>query len=167
MRTALDIPPGQLDQQERDFIRDIEDHGWFDTHVLVGSEGPGFSYSTGFWLKRGFPEVILFSLPRSVSHNVLWNVFRDVEAGRRPPIGLPVNDVFGNADAVFLPVGKTHYAEHLGWARWFYEGDDFPCLQLVWPDPDGKFPWQPGFAESFRECQPDLTENGWLSELAQ
>src|SRR3954454_17125888 len=117
MRTALSIPPDKLDPAERDFIGKIQEHGWFNTHVFdPEGELPDFSYSTGFWLKLGFPEVILFSLPSDVSRDVLWDVFREVEAGSPPPMGLPIGGIFSNTDAVFLPVAKRHYAEHLGWA---------------------------------------------------
>ncbi|HEY1605029.1 MAG TPA: DUF4262 domain-containing protein [Allosphingosinicella sp.] len=30
----------------------------------------------------------------------------------------------------------------LGWSRWFYGGDVFPYLRLVWPDRVGLFPWE-------------------------
>jgi uncharacterized protein DUF4262 len=32
----------------------------------------------------------------------------------------------------------------------------FPCLQLVWPDSDGRFPWQAGFDASLKKYQPLL-----------
>jgi hypothetical protein len=53
----------------------------------------------------------------------------------------------------------------LGWSRWFYGGDAFPCLQIVWSDRDGRFPWQSGFDPALAGLQPDLTENGWLASL--
>jgi hypothetical protein len=35
---------------------------------------------------------------------------------------------------------------------WFYEGVDFPALQMFWPDREGRFPWDKGFP-SRRESQ--------------
>jgi hypothetical protein len=168
MRTALDIPAETLSAYERTFIDGVREHGWFDTHVF-DDEGDraSFSYSTGFWLSRGIPEIILFSLPRDVTHNVLWDFFRDAEIGNPPPMGTPIEGIFGNARAVFLPVAQVHYEEHLGSAIWFYQWEAFPCLQLVWPDTQGRFPWERGFEERFRPDQPDLTENGWVSTLTQ
>ena len=67
--------------------------------------------------------------------------------------------------AYVFPVAKRHYANHLGWSRWFYAGDDFPCQQIVWPDRAGLFPWEAGFDPTFANKQPDLTEHGWLAAL--
>jgi hypothetical protein len=82
------------------------------------------------------------------------------------PIGVKTPGIFGNADAVFLPVAKSAYAEHLGWSRWFYRGDNFECLQLVWPDREGKFPWEKGFDNDLATSQTDLTGGGWKSHPA-
>jgi len=167
VRTAFELPDDQLNEQDRDFLEAIREHGWFATHVF-DSEGKlsDFSYSTGFWLKHRFPELILFGLPRDVSHHLLWQVFRDIVRGTSLPLGVRLGDVLANADAFLMPVAKRHYEEHLGWCRWFYRGEDFPAAQLIWPDEAGLFPWEPGFAESLKAIQPDLTEKGWLAELA-
>ena len=161
MRTALDSDPETLPPEDREFVEAIREHGWFNTRVLAEEGSPGFSYTTGFWLNRGLPEIILFSLPKETTHGIFWDLFRDLEKGAPPPTGIPVPGVFGNADAYFFPVAPEHSAEHLRWSGWFYGSDDFPCLQLVWPDRAGLFPWQEGFEERFRADQPDLSEEGW------
>ena len=167
MRTALDFPTSALDAGEGDFLAKVREHGWFATHVLGEGDQPGFSYSTGFWLSIGAPEVIVFSLKREIAHNVLWDIFRDVQGGLKLPVGKSTPNIFGNAAAYLFPVAPPNYPEHLGWSRWFYCGDEFPCVQLVWPDPSGVFPWQSHFDGRFRTDQPDLSETGWVSVLAQ
>jgi hypothetical protein len=166
MRTALDTPLSGLDDEERNFVSNITEHGWFGTHVYADDDGPGFSYTTGFWVNLQFPEIIVFSLNGETAHNVLWHIYREIKDGRPLAVGKPLPDIFSGLDAVLLPVSKSHYEAHLGWARWFYHGDDFPCLQLVWPDKDGVFPWQPGFAPEHEGAQRDLTESGWAAALA-
>ena len=64
------------------------------------------------------------------------------------PIGERTDAVFANLPAYVFPVAKKHYRDLLGWSRWFYGGDDFPCLQIVWPDRAGRFPWEPTFTLS-------------------
>lgn len=164
MLTALDAQSDRLDDHEKKFVSMIRKHGWLGTNVFAEKGRLGFSYTTGFWWTLGFPEVIVFSLKAETAHAVLWDVFRRVQAGEKLPIGKPT-DVFVNTDGVYFPVSRKHYAEHLGWSRWFYGGDDFPCLQLVWPDTHGVFPWQAGADERFRDEQPDLTVNGWAAEF--
>lgn len=161
MFTALDAPAERLDKHEQNFVDKIRAHGWFGTHVMPDAEGPGFAYTTGFWLKFRFPEVILFSMGQETARDTFWTIYRELEAGRRPPIGEPTGAVFQNADAVLLPVSRQQYPNYLGWSGWFYGNDAFECLQLVWPDRDGRFPWAAAASDDARAAQPDLTEGNW------
>lgn len=166
MATALDAPADMLDDGEKVFVENIREHGWFATHVYADDEHPSFTYTTGFQVTLGMPEVILFSIKQETAHNILWDVFRDWKTGGTARTGVPVSNLFGNAEAFLFPVANRNYREYLGWSLWFYGSDDFPCLHLIWPDPNGLFPWHPGFDERFRSNQPDLTETGWLATLA-
>ena len=159
--TALDAPPEVLDADERRFVGQIREHGWFRTEIFESEGQPGFSFTTGFWVGHGFPEIIVFSLPPQVTHDVLWSLYRAVAAGEPPPIGVPTAGIFGGFDALLVPVDKSHYPEHLGWNRWFQGGDDFPCVQLFWPDKSGRFPGQAGAQAAFQALQPDLSASDW------
>src|SRR6476659_2538400 len=117
MRTALDEPLSALDDDEQKVVANIRTHGWFGHHIAADDEGPGFTYTTGFWVTLGFPEVIVFSLKRDIAHSVLWDVFRDIKAGRQIPVGQLVKEVFANTGAYLIPVGKQHYPDFLGWSR--------------------------------------------------
>lgn len=161
MFTALDALAEKLDDQEATFVGQIREHGWFRSNVFADSEGPGFSYTTGFWLGEKAPEIIVFSLKSEIAHDVLWSAYRDVAGGLSLLTGQRISNVFANTDAVFLPVSKEFYPEYLGWSRWFYGGDGWPCLQLIWPDPNGVFPWEDGYAECFANSQPNLSGVEW------
>lgn len=162
MKTALDLDISELNPADRDFLSQLREHGWFGTRVFdPEKEEPDFTYSTGFFQGLGHPEVIIFSLPQKLSHDILWDIYRDIREGKIPKPGARISGIFGNHQAVFLPVSRDFYADHLGWSRWFYRGDDFPCLQLVWPDPEGMFPWESHFDPEFAGDQPDLTDDGW------
>ena len=167
MRTALDLPASKLDEHEREFVAQIREHGWHSTSVFEDEEGPGFTYTTGFWANLGIPEVILFSLDSKTAHDVLWDVYREAKGGRRFPTGVRVSAVFANVDSYFLPVAKDAYPNFLGWSTWFYGGDDFPCVHLVWPDKQGRFPWHAGIEEGFKRLQPDISAAGWTKALGQ
>jgi hypothetical protein len=39
---------------------------------------------------------------------------------------------------------------------WFYRGWEFPLLQLMWPDRDGRFPGERGAATGLARQQPLL-----------
>jgi hypothetical protein len=66
--TALDAPPELLDKHEQNFVAKIREHGWFATNVGSADGRPPFSFTTGFWLKFRFPELILFTLKDDVAH---------------------------------------------------------------------------------------------------
>ena len=165
MNTQLDAPVHSLDEHERGFVEAIREHGWFRTDVMADAEGPGFSYTTGLWQGLQHPELIVFGLNGQTAHEIFWDVFRSIEAGEALPIGRPVADVFGNALAYVLPVAEKYHAEYLGWSRWFYRGDGFPCVQIIWPDPEGRFPWNADFDPELKGFQPDLTELGWVQTV--
>lgn len=166
MMTALDAPADALDDDEKSFVVKIREHGWFDTSVTSDDEGPGFSYTSGLWVNAGQPELILFSMKREIAHDVFWDLFRDAKAGQRLKQGVLTDRVFANLPAYAFPVARKFYREYLGWNRWLYAGDDFPCVQIVWPDREGVFPWQAGFDVAFAHDQPDLTESGWSASVA-
>jgi hypothetical protein len=161
--SALDADPADLDEHERSFVALIREHGWFNTRVFDGD--PPFSYTTGFLLK-GSPEFIIFSLPKDTAHDIFWHLFRRVSAGRTCEPGIRDDDVLGNHSAYLFKVADRYHADYLGWSRWFYGAKHINTLQVVWPDPHGIFPWEPGFDEEFRNDQPDLSERGWANELA-
>lgn len=41
----------------------------------------------------------------------------------------------------------------------YYKNDQFPAMQLVWPDNANRFPWEEGFAHSLTDKQPLLDRN--------
>ena len=165
MRTALDIPTDSLDQNEQVFVANVREHGWFRTSVFEDEVGPGFSYSTGFWISGQQPELIMFSMKPEIVHDVFWNLFGEGKAVLTLPVGQRTDIVFANLPAYAFPVAEIFYADYLGWSRWFYGGNNFPCLQIVWPDRGGVFPWEAGFDTGFHDAQPDLTEHGWSSAV--
>ena len=166
MNTVLDWPSDQLDCAERSFVDNIRQHGWLRTAALAEEAKPGFSYTTGFAVNAGRPELMIFSTSDEVVHEMFWVLFRRAKAGQDLPIGRRTNDFFSNLPAYAFPIAKRHFANYLGWSRWFYRGDAFSCLQIVWPDRAGVFPWEAGFDEEFVADQVDLTERGWTAEIA-
>jgi hypothetical protein len=166
MRTALDTSPDTLDDGEQKCVASVRKHGWFCTSVHGEAGYPGFSYTTGLWLSTGKPEFILFGMPGSIAYDVLSDLFHISREGRDLPTGTRTNEVFANLPAYAFPVAKRYYPDHLGWCGWFYDSGNFPCLQIVWPDRAGVFPWEAGFDKAFAKDQVDLTENGWLAALS-
>ena len=166
MLTALQAPEDRLDEGERDFVGKVKQYGWMQTDVSGDDIGPGFSFTTGFWVNAQQPELILFGLKSEIVHDVFWDLFRDSQKGKAISVGVRTDEVFGNLPAYVFPVARRFYKQYLGWSAWFYAcSDEFPCLQIVWPDRDGIFPWQKQFNKAMAGDQPDLTEHGWLASF--
>ena len=167
MITTLDWPTAELDHAERSFVDNIRKYGWLRTAALAEEGKPGFSFTTGFTVSTGQPELMIFSTPDDVAHEMFWVLFRRAQTGKPLPIGKRTNDFFSNLPAYAFPIAKPHFADYLGWSRWFYRGDEFSCLQIVWPDRAGVFPWEAGFDDGFSSDQVDLTERGWTAEITE
>lgn len=93
-------------------------------------------------------------------------MFRDVQAGWRLTPGMQLAGVLAKLPVVMMPVSVQRYPDYLGWSRWFYGDDTFPCLHLIWPDKAGAFLWDARFSLDFAGLQPDLTDGGWRAALA-
>lgn len=156
LRTALDVDDALLDADERNFVGNIREHGWFGTHVSEDADGPRFSYTTGFWRKFAFPELILFALSKEVSHEIFWNFYKDLETEKRFVPNEPITEVLNGYDVMIKEVTPDHFAEYLGWNRWFYGGDNFKAFQIFFPDKSGRFPWSEGASSEFSQLQPIL-----------
>lgn len=165
MRTVLDAPFDALNPPEHAFAAKVREDGFFRAEVFGDAIGPGFSYSTGFWVSTGQPEIIMFSIKGETAHDVFWDMFRLAKGNTPLSLGKPTNQVFANRTAYVFPIAKRFYPDYLGWSRWFYGGDDFPSLQIVWPDREGMFPWEGRFDPAQPGDQPDLTEHGWQASL--
>lgn len=158
LKTALDIDVDLLDDGEKGFVDNVRTHGWFGTHIREDADGPGFSYTTGFWQRFEFPELILFSLPKEVSQDIFWSFFHDLTAQKRFPENEPISDVLNGYDVLMREVRSERFAEFFGWNRWFYGGDNFKANQVFFPDKSGRFPWSKHASPEFSRLQPNLAD---------
>ncbi len=131
--------------------------GWHVAGVEEGESGPAFAYSIGAFQSFGLPEIILFGLPMKSMQSII-NVCVDEfkAAGGPPKLGEPVQGILEGFPVVFRKVGEDYFRGYLGYALWFYKGRDFPVLQCIWPDKQGRFPWETGFSEDLLPQQPLL-----------
>ena len=161
MLTALDVPEASLNDAEKNIVAKIREHGWFCTSVIAEEGYLGFSYTTGFWKSLGAPEIVVFSLPSETAHDLLWNAYRYIKDMSFLPIGSRTSVLAERFDLTFLPVRREEYQNYILSSRWFYGSEDFPCIQMIWPDTANLFPWQSGFDSRFAADQPDLSIDGW------
>ena len=146
------------DEKEQKAIEDIRNHGLHIIHVHDDSQGRGFTYSIGLFENYGHPEVIIFGLRIELTGVMLNNMAYDIKEGKTFTAGNFHEGVLDDFLCYFGEVPRKHYRDYVGWARWFYEGDNFPLLQCVYPTVAGKFPWEKDFPEDARWFCQMLTD---------
>jgi Domain of unknown function (DUF4262) len=137
-------------------ISDVEEFGWQVALIPEDDEGPAFAFSVGLFKNFGHPEVIIFGLVIEALHGIINLIGEEVRQGRRFAEGEVASGIIEGFDVGFREVAPEHYAEYLGTASWYYKGINYPALQFVWPDKQGRFPWDDGLPESLRARQPLL-----------
>lgn len=145
-----------LDDPERKVIADVEQYGWHCLHVLGGEDTPQFSYTIGLQYTWSHPELIVVGLPPDVAHGILGLMVDALKTGTPIALDRPTDALLEDLPCVFVPVPKERYAEWVGFARWYYEGNDFELVQIVWPNREGHFPWHSQASKPFRAVQPIL-----------
>jgi hypothetical protein len=146
-------------EYDEQLLADIKKIGWHHVHVRAEDGEPSFAYSLGFYANFGQPEIIVFGLPPQIAQQLL-NITAIRFAGAKAAYETytPYDDIAEGMRIAFIPVARQHYREYLGYAGWFYGSvqADFPALQMVWPDKQGRFPWEPTYDQSFSRLQPLL-----------
>ncbi|HEX5054222.1 MAG TPA: DUF4262 domain-containing protein [Planctomycetota bacterium] len=145
-----------LPDSDKQLLDDVEQYGVHVVHVPAELGGGGFSFTVGLWHNFEQPEVIVFGLPDEVAHDLLNAVADEADEGRRFLADSRHEGLLENYSVRFLAVPRSAYADHFGAASWAYEGEEFPAVQLVWPDKQGRWPWDAEAREAFRCGQPVL-----------
>ncbi len=142
------------DAAEKKALDDIREFGHHVMLVGAGEDIPEFAYSIGLFETYGHPEVIILGLKFELAHVLINNIAYDIKNGKRWVSNEFHEGVLDDFLCYFGYVPQEKYPDYVGWARWFYEGDDFPLLQCVYPTVLGKFPWDNDFPDDARYfCQ--------------
>jgi hypothetical protein len=166
MLTALDAVPEDLHPDARAFVQTIRQSGWIATHIHASETSPSFTYTTGLWVTKGLPELIVFGLDMEQAHEAFTTIVAKAEAGGLLKAGTPIVGLAGEGRAALFSTDRCKHAEYMQLTAWFYDHPGFPCEQLVLADDQGALPWEPACDPAFRFLQPDLTVEGWTANLA-
>jgi hypothetical protein len=143
-----------------DFAHTIENVEKFGCSVMqVKSSGShqGWSYTIGVFDTSGKPELITIGLLDETALTLLNSAADALRAGVDISVGRH-REMVGEVECEFRPVAPK-WVEHLmGQAVRYYEGEQFPVLQAIYPDRENRFPGEPGFEEYFTQplMQPNL-----------
>ncbi len=127
----------------------IKQHGWLV--IGIADARPPFAYTVGLWGAYQHPEIILVGPYPPEQGKAILNIIGDrVKAGERLEVGRPYDGIIehklqmAQLQMVFLEVDQQILHEYFGAALAHYNCR-FPALQAVWPDPQGRFPWEQGY----------------------
>ena len=154
------------DDRDRQVVDDIERYGWHVINISEDNGRPGWSFSIGLHHTLSHPEVIVFGLGTDLGHRVINGIGEAIQAGNRFEAEQEYADILANVRCTFKQVHKKWYKWLLGYATWYYEGDDFPVLQCIWPDKQQHYPWQPMFKAEWASLQPLLFHRDRVSARA-
>ncbi|KPJ91599.1 MAG: hypothetical protein AMJ53_11280 [Gammaproteobacteria bacterium SG8_11] len=148
-----------MDKQEQKAVDDIEKFGCHVIHVLEEEDLPGFTYSIGIYASTGKPDMLIMGLKREVAHSIINEYNKRVKSGEEFVPNSSYGGFLEGFDVVFKKMDKKFYKNYLGWGLWFYKGDAFEMLQMVFPTTSGIWPWEEDAPEDFLWFQPLLTSD--------
>jgi len=147
-------PDPNLTENEARVLADIGEYGVHIVHVLEGDQGHGFSYTVGLTCSFEHPEVIVFGLPEQIAHELLNAIADNASNGAQYVAGATADDLLHGYPVRMLGVAADDHGDYLGLAQWAYEGAEFEVVQLVYPDKQGRWPWDDSASKGFQDAQP-------------
>ena len=143
-------------ESEQKVIDDIANYGWHCVNLHPEGEPVGYAFTIGLFQSYGHPELVIFGLSAKVAHQILATVADAAKSSAPLDLAQPTDALINDYMCCFVEVPLTEYYEHVGYCRWYYQGDGFPLYQVVWPSREGFFPWHEQATAGFRVAQPVL-----------
>jgi hypothetical protein len=153
---------GEIGPITEQTIARIREYGWQVMMIPADDNGPGWAFTIGLWHTHGFPELAMFGLDVHDMKACLNELGRQAVEGRPVEADQVRDEVLENHPVTLKTVDLRWYRAFFGSAIMFYRRPPFPVLEVVWPDREGLFPWQPESDEPYRALQPQL----WLVPAA-
>lgn len=147
-----------MNHYERSVVANVANYGWHCTSVSCTQDGdePTFSYTVGLFHSYRQPEFIIFGLDATVAYSILKILADAAAAGKMYALDSSCDALVENYECVFVEVPKAHFNDYVFSALWFYAGHDFPLYQVVWPDREGRYPWNESSERDPQHEQPVL-----------
>jgi hypothetical protein len=145
-----------FDDGDRKVMVDVAEHGWHIVMILDSPRAPGWLFTVGMWHTLGSPELALFGLPHDRA-SLLNDIGRAVRGGTKVDPSQPLEGFLtSELPLAVRPADVSWYQLLFGYAVWFAQAPPLPIVQIVWPDPEGRFLWDDGIDEDYSNGQPRL-----------
>lgn len=131
----------------------VAEYGWMAQGVIANENQPGWLYTIGL-AAVGHPEIIIVGLPPKVAHSLLAQMADEILSNQKrfepgPEYSGYLADGF---KVTFLDVADVGEGDWFNIAHSYYGDHDFEALQMVWPDKEGHFPWDPQYDVRYHQC---------------
>ena len=136
------------DKKKQEYLAMIDDniakHGFHVTYVMEQKDFTPFGYSTGLFRSFGIPEVFVSGLPNGLTNTLICNYaerFKD----QKIPILEFIEELIDRFPVYLTKVSPLDLQEEILASFRLYEDEEFECLQIIFPDLNGKFPHETGY----------------------
>ncbi|WP_253885241.1 DUF4262 domain-containing protein [Actinokineospora diospyrosa] len=151
MRCRCQLCVGDRDEGFAEMLEAITDYGAGVVEV-TGAQFD-FAHTVGLWHSAGVPDVVMFGLD---TDDMIGWLSRFVEVGRAQGWPGPDEEFGGVVDGAVTrlrPVHESWFGGLLDSVLHFYR-EPVPMSVLLWPDGDGRWPWDADADEDCRVSQP-------------
>lgn len=135
----------------------IAKHGWAVVNVDGDAEVPNYSYSVGLYETFRHPEVIVFGLATTICQQIINAIGEKVRTGTKFSANEVSKEVLEGYSCAFRAVAPAAEHAYMGVGIDHY-GHTMPALHCIWPDKEGRFPWERGTTPDYRRLQPMLSD---------
>lgn len=145
-------------------LNKIEQFGW--QTWSVGTNDPvasNFFYTVGVYDTLGLPELFTVGLPIEVGGSTLNYAVRQMREGKDLTQGRIRDVLGGDIEVEFQAIDPRWLHRVMLRTHWYYEGQDVPALQLIYPDLENRFQWDDCFSDVF--AQPMLAPGYPMQDL--
>ena len=154
-------PPGDgghWDENDPRIAAKVQELGWIVGKVDEVETSPGWAFTVGLWHSLGRPELAMVGL--RVPDMQHWLSMLGIQVRDGQPIEQHDlrSGILPNHPVTFRLVHGSWYEDLFGYLIHFAQRPPLPLLQVVWPDRNGRFPWDASSGEACRFDQPQL----WL-----
>ena len=155
-----------VDVHEQNVIDVVARVGWMVMKVSPnhGDADPRwFAYTIGLSVTHSWPEIICFGWDLDVMGQLVNNAVLELtRRSKSPSPGLELSEVMEGFAVKLQAFPTKFFREHLGWAIWFAQHrglnqKSFDCMQLIFPDKDGRFASDPSCDAEIRRIQMPIS----------
>jgi hypothetical protein len=141
---------------ERKLVEEIGTYGFRVNSVFADhkTKTPPFSYSIGIQKTCGAPELIIFGMSPRTAHHLMWAYFDRVKQGQSLPPHRRHTGLLDGYSVFLQPAWRQHHERHMLSCNWFYGAGHYRAVQLIYPHPNGPWPWSANATPRFVWEQP-------------